>query len=723
MNTVMVGGITPEGEYLLKRYLNEFMPDIKIEPVKISGVKGVIKNKASRPDVVLLIIDENIYNTCSGVADDVLHAPKTHKYTTDEGLEQFLISKFGVLKDSSPSVVPPDQLPQEQTGVVYTVQEEEESLAVQYNGNTDTEKITELETKLAQSELLVRNLTLQLKDGSDDTTELVGRIKELEAELELEKEKTSNLGEENYATLGKIAKAEQVLEEYNTLKAQLKQSLDDKSQLEYEKTTLEGQITGLTNEISILRDSIAEKEIETNDTITNLNSIISSKDEELLTLSALKTDLTEKTQEIERLNTELAESSEYNTSLSLMQETLEEKETELNTLTTKITELEGTISTKDEELSSLNTKLLELESALTTKDEELSNLNTKLTEQESAITQDIVDKLIEDKNEYEEKYTNTELERLDLEEKYNKERSETARLISEIETLKKINDTDKVSELRLEIARLKKELSTQSDINIEDLKQEVSALREKNTRLELDIADKTEIEKELTEGVFGEMANTSYAKSVINVDLKLQYRPSNKFFCIASGNGDSTISLYRLLAKSIVKNTLLIDLTTESYSDVELGVLQASSPVSWLEGRDPIDRYIVNTKLPNLKVATVSLAYLNDLYLLRAEWGKLIQDIDRLPFDSIILNVGNLSNTISKILFNNFIKYMRSGVVVKASPVNLRITMLNLHGLQNITHNNIISCVDFISVSKGLYERLASKYNAQILSGVDKLLI
>ena len=115
MFKVFVGGISPEGEHLLTTYLNVFMPDAVIEPLKAVGIKGKMKNHAKRQDVALVIIDESLYQACVGVADDVLALPKVHKYVDDDGLNQFLISKFGRLDgvDTQESaVIPPDMLMQ-----------------------------------------------------------------------------------------------------------------------------------------------------------------------------------------------------------------------------------------------------------------------------------------------------------------------------------------------------------------------------------------------------------------------------------------------------------------------------------------------------------------------------------------------------------------------------------------------------------------------------------
>lgn len=106
MSKVFVGGITPEGEAVLNKYLDKYAPDASIEPLKPIGIRGKIKNHAKRANVILVILDESLYETCEDACGDVLKMPKVHKYVSDAGLEEFLRNRFGVLDDSpsSPSI-------------------------------------------------------------------------------------------------------------------------------------------------------------------------------------------------------------------------------------------------------------------------------------------------------------------------------------------------------------------------------------------------------------------------------------------------------------------------------------------------------------------------------------------------------------------------------------------------------------------------------------------
>ena len=62
MSKVFVGNITSNSERLLNEYLSKFMPDAVVEPLKVAGIITRIKNHAVKPDVVLVILDEALYN-------------------------------------------------------------------------------------------------------------------------------------------------------------------------------------------------------------------------------------------------------------------------------------------------------------------------------------------------------------------------------------------------------------------------------------------------------------------------------------------------------------------------------------------------------------------------------------------------------------------------------------------------------------------------------------
>lgn len=1002
MYKVFVGGISPEGEHLLTTYLNVFMPDAVIEPLKAVGIKGKMKNHAKRQDVALVILDESLYQACVGVADDVLSLPKVHKYTDDESLNQFLISKFGKLDGvsvSEPSVLPPDMLMQSEdrddfipknnddifvspnvattppdkiiegsAEIVHRVVEDSyDNLAVSDEDTTskeqDSELIAELQDKLAKSEMMVHNLTLQLEDKSsnsdDDIAAFVARIRELEQQIEEKDKQLASSGENNYVQLGKVARAEQIITEFDSLKEKLKTANEDKSQLEYDKNNLtsqvellHGKVDELKNqvaEIEVLRETIRGRDDEVNKLsseldnkvaeITDLNSKLNElQDSSSTELESLKleidglnkninsmqdeltkaqeeivskqselehkeTELADALSEISNLKTELeqkvsvisAKEEEINEALKISSDsdnTISELRNQINDLSSKISELEGIITSKDSEIallkqsdSELNaqfeSKVAELESIITSKDNEINsldqrgselesiisskdnelnalrqsdkelnaelesrvleietyksvksdlnkkieeldnckaeienlnnqitNLQSELSNKESEITKlseensiamnnnevqtQAVDKVLQEKNELEDKLVDAETQKLELESTITKlqsqidnmkndildkdtsilehkakreelelqisklqsevisakadnetvsrlerdlleERKKSAKLTSEVEVLRKTDDSSKTSELRIEIARLKSELDsvkasseTASLKELEICKNELQESRERCSNLEMDIAEKSDIIKELETGVFGQMAGVALAKAVFNVNLPSLSNIPENFYCVAGGSSESNLVLYQLLKKSCTYDTskriLILDLATDSYIDREFGIQQATSPVAWLEGSEDFRSYIAGTRYNNIRVLTTALSYLNDLSLLNVDWQKRMMELSGFSADVVIINIGCLNNVITKILFNMFSHAMTSYVVTKATPINLRSVILNLAGFKDVSYNVTVSCVGFDKkASRNMYQRLVAKHKAQILTDSDVL--
>ena len=177
MTKVFVGGITPEGERLVNMYLEKFMPDAVIEPLKAAGIRGRIKNHAKRPDVALVIIDESLYEQCRDVASDVLAMPKVHKYVNDEGLKQFLISKFGVIEgvDTDSSTPIGDNVEIKQSVSSNRVDESLDFGDISEESSDESfsaEYVNKLRMELEQSQLLVRNLSEQLQGSSTENKNL-----------------------------------------------------------------------------------------------------------------------------------------------------------------------------------------------------------------------------------------------------------------------------------------------------------------------------------------------------------------------------------------------------------------------------------------------------------------------------------------------------------------------------------------------------------------------
>lgn len=901
MNKVFVGGISPEGEQILNQYLSLFMPDAVIEPLKAVGIKGRIKNHAIRPDVALVIIDESLYNACVGVADDVLSLPKVHKYVDDDGLKQFLISKFGKIDDLDSSksegfinnkeVVPdvdnsiPDLKPIEEDfgdmNLANSSEEVEDKDSI----------ISKLQDELAEKEMLIRNLERQASDSTsdDEISALCGQIRKLKEQLDEKDKQLQSAGNLDYEILGKVTWAEKHIDDVKNLEAELKSTKEEKSELEFTKTKLSDEIESLNKEVSDLNSQLAElnnvknelndckskldesnslleaKDLELNGksdeinilnekvselestksalsdsankvselelSIKNLGIDLQSKEKQLsgvvaelteakLKIDDLETALANKTKEFDALNekyissddslifaqneinslrerlavlekelqSKVAENDKLSADLQLMQTDIDnsaEKDSEIN-------ELNGKIADYEDRVKDLSANIITLESKLSEKDRELTELkNVSLIREEAEKTKsEAFDKLMSEKGLIEDELVNTQEAKLSLETKISnlnsqiaqlsndneakdktinelkeegiksnntitsmqeqlsnnkvesgvvqkletellEEKRKSARLSSELDVMKKTDDSGKSVELRLEITRLKNELevANNNSVNVEELeatKSELQSIRERNTTLELDLADKDELLKEYSSGVFAQMANIALPK--LAYDCKAteptEINGSN-FVCVVSGSAESSISAYQMMRRTCQANSnkkcLILDLVNDSCIDREFGTDKIISPIEWLNNIKPFTDFTSNTKLRNVKVITTGLAYLNDLYLLQVDWNKKLKELQGYA-DVVFIHIGCLNNLVTKVLFNTFSSYMKSYVVVKATPINIRTVILNLTGFKSLSDNITVSCINFdANSSKQLYQRLAQKYKAQIYRDQDVL--
>ena len=463
MFKIFVGSISPEGEHLLTTYLNVFMPDAVIEPLKPVGIKGKMKNHAKRQDVALVILDESLYEDCKGVVDDVLSLPKVHIYKNDDSLNQFLISKFGrldgistnetatvppdmlmdnavhddgdyipksadIFTSSSNQTTPPDKLVSGASQLVHRVQEDDfDNLAVSIEDTTpqdkDSDIILELQAKLAKSEMLVRNLTLQLEDknsdSDDDVTAFIGRIRELEEQLAEKDKQLASSGENSYVQLGKVARAEQIIAEFDDLKAQLRTANEDKSQLEFDKNNLSGQVDLLQTKVEELKTKVAEIEVlqeeirgrdeELTSVRSEVENLTSSVNELSTSNNNFKSELQAKLEEISTLQESYRIKSEefdnLSNELQIKKDELEDKVSQINKLTSdleeksdKIVELEKVVEIKTSELADKIAELEEKNKIIAEKDSQIEEktkifsekeqeLNDKCSELESKIAE------------------------------------------------------------------------------------------------------------------------------------------------------------------------------------------------------------------------------------------------------------------------------------------------------------------------------------------------
>jgi len=412
VSKIFIGNVTPEGDGLIHRYLEKFVPDAVVEPLKQAGIRATMKNRASKPDVLLVIIDEALYSTCEGVCKDVLALPKVHKYVNDAGLKEFLISKFGIIEGIEQEMPVVDEEPE----VIQSV-DNEMPVILEDTSSNDLE-LEKLQKELNRSRSLIVNLERQLKDsgGDSDIPALVERIRTLEKELEIKDNEVKRVTNESYMALGKITKAEESITELENTKRDLQLQREHNAQAEFEKANLAKTVSELSGKVkeleqypSMLEDTKNEVAIA-NKKYQEAYAQYESKCDEYEVLQckvvSLESEISKKEKEIGGIRSDLDKERQNNTissakreeELTLLNKKLSDKDIELEQLRLQLESSAKVVSSKESELKTLQDRVdsllskiedlqLKHKEAIESKEAELESTRTLLTEEKSHVSE------------------------------------------------------------------------------------------------------------------------------------------------------------------------------------------------------------------------------------------------------------------------------------------------------------------------------------------------
>ena len=463
MSQILVGEIEQSSIQLIMEYAESKYKDVRLEPLTISGIRAKIKTRALRPETLLVILDESAYNICEGTEGmaDVLKSPKIHKYTDKEHLRQFLISKFGRL-DGSDST-PQEEEPQEPEVDISDMQ----VVPVAH----DDGEIDKLKAIINTKDTIIENLNNQLKEiasggitSDAEVTMLQNKITELETEVQNAEKRANEAESKSYADLGKVAKAEELINEVKDLHSQLNKAKEDLANAEYEKT-------GLTSQISELNSSISALELKTSE----LDAAKQSYDE-------LQTKYKTAEDKLKDAETQVTELTSAKTNLT-------EK---IGKLQDTITDLESKVSELDvvnQELTSLKQKHKEASdeiSSLKERNGGIENLNLQITHLKLDLENAQAQREASDKS----------VETITSE--LNAKEDEYASLIEKYDALAKESDGKdaKIEELTNNITALNESVKAKSD-EVESIKNEISDLNRAITEKENQLKNTEDVIEEL----------------------------------------------------------------------------------------------------------------------------------------------------------------------------------------------------------------------------------
>lgn len=479
------------------------------------------------------------------------------------------------------------------------------------------------------------------------------------------------------------------------------------------KDELQGQLTAKDDEIADLKSKMSIKDStvsKLSSEIADLHEQLASKDGEITQIREQLAGVRQQLVEAQSVGNEAAISAD--TQKQALERVLSEKqelEDKLVTAEGKRIELESRIRGLEADLEQERTyrgSVDESNVELTAQNEKLSNTVKQL--EDSLVKAKADDELVSR-----------------LESDLLEERRRSARLQSEVDVIKRTSGADKASDVRIENVRLKSELealksSTVDASEADQLREELRKSREYSAKLELDLVAKDSQISSVQSNVFSQLRNIAIPKGAYDFKFNTLSGNFEKLVCMASGSEESTASVYQVLRATCTANpgkrVVIVDLVTDSCVDKEFGIKKVVSPIHWLTGNEPFKGYLADTRYGHVKVLSTALAYINDLFLMTVDWQSRFAELSAFSADVVVLYVGCLNNLVTKVLFDMFSRVMRSYVIVKATPVNLRTTILNLTGFKALPPTVTVECVNFSDTSSAsMYQRLVAKYSAQIL--------
>ena len=730
--TIEYCGISESDVKLVKDYYSSIYKDLTVSALPTAGLAGGISRSISNPSVVMIILTEDMYSEVKKKAPRFSTAKKIYKFTNSEDLEAYCREQTSLPSKSVPEEEDKDapELPSSNTELENTplpskpVPEDEDKDAPELVSTDLPNKDNSIEEQSSSNiesedtdvpEVTSEDLPTEVnftEDQPSSNIELEDKIKELSDALNLANKENAHLQEELNGRDVVVRNLQKQVQDLEDLSTETKELEEKNKELEAEITKLNERAQGVNNELQTKLDSAESKnktleaevtklnehiqEVE-NDLQTKLDSAESKNKELEETKQNLEADVIELNERLQGVDAELQaklNSTENNEELEKVRQNLEEQLNVVQDLNNQITSL-------TEENTALNSTIEEMNA----KEEDLASQITSM-----------YDELASKDKEYEEQCTTNKALQTELDtvkESLDAEKANSTNLENELNTLKinvekQVASEEEVSELTTKLR------DTQQEV------QNLIGYKSRCTELEIQLAEQKA--KSTPSGVFAGLGKMQALRSVFTTRVFNSISLTTDTICVAAGSSESVTDAYNLIRTSCQatnKRCLILDLSLDSYIDREFGCRGILSPVDWLAGKAPYTNFLAKTSLPNAMIISLGLAYTNDVALLSIDWQSKLNEIKDFA-DKIIIYVGPLINTVSKILFNSFSNSIQSHVVLKATPINIRTLLLTLTGLTSLNNSMLsIDCVNYTTNSKVMYENLAAKYNSRILGSTE----
>lgn len=512
-----------------------------------------------------------------------------------------------------------------------------------------------------------------------------------------------------------------------SLKAQV---ADLKSQIEdgdFGGSEDEEKVSALEKQIEVLRQENLKARSDMADTQAQLKYAEESEAKLRIVVESVSRESenlkTENNQLMADYKAVQSELSDFKIKFSNSQGTLGAKERELEELRKgsknikeyedKIASLEEEISSIKEELESEKVRNSQYQLELDSKDEEISRLSIE------AESTELEEELSKEKNEI------TELQKVIVDLK-----SKLATAECKVETLKDQGSAE-VDKLHDENSSLKEKLNTMDQqfmqLNEELIKAKATAdMLEKSTSRDTDVEsmyqEMNELRNqyaELSQSVFGRMQNYSSPNSSMMIDLIKGGDRYNHLRFVFSGSTESRKGTYRSLLDEFKQfpdqKVVIVDATCETCVDYVFEIKKVVKGLNWFVKGGGILPYISETCLPNVKVLSPGLDYINDCYFLTVDWERRLKELDNSGYN-VVVYCGDISSMVGRILHETLASRGASMVYVHGNAIGARTIVTNLRGLSN-SKDSVICYFEFNQKVERFYDIVAKEgHDCRVIS-------
>ncbi len=512
-----------------------------------------------------------------------------------------------------------------------------------------------------------------------------------------------------------------------SLKAQV---ADLKSQIEdgdFGGSEDEEKVSALEKQIEVLRQENLKARSDMADTQAQLKYAEESEAKLRIVVESVSRESenlkTENNQLMADYKAVQSELSDFKIKFSNSQGTLGAKERELEELRKgsknakeyedKIASLEEKVSSIKEELESEKVRNSQYQLELDSKDEEISRLSIE------AESTELEEELSKEKNEI------MELQKVIVDLK-----SKLATAEGKVETLKDQGSAE-VDKLHDENSSLKEKLNTMDQqfmqLNEELIKAKATAdMLEKSTSRDTDVEsmyqEMNELRNqyaELSQSVFGRMQNYSSPNSSIMIDLIKSGDRYNHLRFVFSGSTESRKGTYRSLLDEFKQfpdqKVVIVDATCETCVDYVFEIKKVVKGLNWFVKGGGILPYLSETCLPNVKVLSPGLDYINDCYFLTIDWERRLKELDNSGYN-VVVYCGDISSMVGRILHETLASRGASMVYVHGNAIGARTIVTNLRGLSN-SKDSVICYFEFNQKVERFYDIVAKEgHDCRVIS-------